>query len=87
MGIYQKSDSKVSTLRRSWAGLLAACLLSCQVFAQTPSIRFTPLSLEDGLSQTTVTAIVQDPAGFMWFGTQDGLNRYDGYQFVHYRHQ
>ena len=57
-----------------------------QVLAQTPNIRFTSLSLEDGLSQTTITAVVQDPAGFMWFGTQDGLNRYDGYQFVHFKH-
>jgi len=61
-------------------------LLAGQAFAQTPSIRFESLALEDGLSQNTVTAIVQDPAGFMWFGTQDGLNRYDGYQFVHIKH-
>ena len=83
---YQKPVSFMTTVVRSWAGLLAACLLTSQVFAQTPNIRFTPLSLEDGLSQNTVTAIVQDPAGFMWFGTQDGLNRYDGYQFVHLKH-
>ncbi len=73
-------------VRDCLGGLLTAWLLVGQVSAQTPSIRFAPLSLEDGLSQNTVTAIVQDPAGFMWFGTQDGLNRYDGYQFVHLKH-
>jgi signal transduction histidine kinase/ligand-binding sensor domain-containing protein/CheY-like chemotaxis protein len=48
-------------------------------------LRFTHLSLEDGLSQTTVISILQDRRGFMWFGTHDGLNRYDGYNFVVYR--
>ena len=50
-----------------------------------PDFKFTHLSIEDGLSQTTVTTILQDRHGFMWFGTQDGLNRYDGYSFVVYR--
>jgi len=56
--------------------------------AQSPATRpipFERLSLADGLSQSTVTAIVQDETGFMWFGTQDGLNRYDGYSFRVYR--
>jgi signal transduction histidine kinase/ligand-binding sensor domain-containing protein/CheY-like chemotaxis protein len=61
-------------------------LLACQTVAQAPNIRFSFLSIEDGLSQTTVTAAVQDASGFMWFGTQDGLNRYDGYEFVHLKH-
>lgn len=42
---------------------------------------FSNLSLGDGLSQITVTAIHQDKKGFMWFGTRNGLNRYDGYTF------
>lgn len=50
-----------------------------------PDFKFTHLSIEDGLSQSTVTTILQDRHGFMWFGTQDGLNRYDGYSFVVYR--
>src|SRR5271168_5360235 len=44
-------------------------------------IRFTRLSTDEGLSQTKVSQILQDDQGFMWFGTQYGLNRYDGYQF------
>ena len=39
------------------------------------------LSIENGLSNNSVTAIFQDHYGFMWFGTYDGLNRYDGYSF------
>jgi signal transduction histidine kinase/ligand-binding sensor domain-containing protein/CheY-like chemotaxis protein len=48
-------------------------------------LHFTHLSLEEGLSQTTISAIAQDSRGFMWFGTHDGINRYDGYDFVTYR--
>jgi PAS domain S-box-containing protein len=44
-------------------------------------VRFTRLSTTDGLSQRRVAQIVQDNQGFMWFGTQYGLNRYDGHNF------
>ena len=44
-------------------------------------IRFSRLSTTAGLSQTRVAQIVQDDQGFMWFGTQYGLNRYDGHKF------
>jgi GAF domain-containing protein/ligand-binding sensor domain-containing protein len=49
-------------------------------------VRFEHLSLEQGLSQSVVTSMLRDSRGFMWFGTQDGLNRYDGYEFVVYKH-
>ena len=51
----------------------------------TSSIRFTHLTSDDGLAQNTVEAILQDSQGFMWFGTGDGLSRYDGYRFITYR--
>ncbi|WP_296943465.1 hybrid sensor histidine kinase/response regulator [uncultured Massilia sp.] len=53
--------------------------------APSPTLRFEHLSVEDGLGQESVLAIVQDPDGFMWFGTQSGLSRYDGYRFTNYR--
>ena len=49
-------------------------------------LRFTRLSTDQGLSQTKVSQIVQDDQGFMWFGTQYGLNRYDGYNFKLFVH-
>jgi ligand-binding sensor domain-containing protein len=51
------------------------------------NIRFTRLSTEDGLSQTKVSQIVQDDQGFMWLGSQYGLNRYDGYKFKVFKHE
>ncbi len=48
--------------------------------------RFHTISLEQGLSQSSVLSITQDKYGFMWFATLDGLNKYDGYKFTIYRH-
>src|SRR5215472_2944417 len=49
-------------------------------------IQFSHLSTKEGLSQTRAAQIVQDNDGFMWFGTQYGLNRYDGYNFKVFVH-
>lgn len=49
-------------------------------------MQFDRLGLDDGLSQQDVKVIAQDQAGFLWLGTEDGLNRYDGYTFQHVRH-
>lgn len=49
-------------------------------------ISFKHLTVANGLSQNTISAIHHDSRGFMWFGTQDGLNRYDGYEFRIFRH-
>lgn len=49
------------------------------------TVRFRAFGVEHGLSQATVRAIAQDRSGFLWLGTQDGLNRYDGYEFRVFR--
>ncbi|MEO1036820.1 MAG: two-component regulator propeller domain-containing protein [Pseudomonadota bacterium] len=55
---------------------------STAAFAADPvTVRFRHLGREDGLSQAYVNAIAQDRHGFLWFGTNEGLNRYDGYRF------
>ncbi|MEL6853262.1 MAG: two-component regulator propeller domain-containing protein, partial [Bacteroidota bacterium] len=57
--------------------LMVSC---CDLFAQN-SLSFRQLAKKEGLSQSSVFAIAQDHDGFMWFGTRDGLNKYDGYNF------
>ncbi len=53
-------------------------------FTENQDYKFTQLKIEDGLSQSTVYSIIQDKRGFMWFGTGNGLNKYDGYKFFVY---
>lgn len=53
---------------------------------QEPVFRFQRYGVQEGLSQGTVRAILQDRKGFWWFATADGLNRYDGYEFNTYHH-
>ncbi|HMH23065.1 MAG TPA: two-component regulator propeller domain-containing protein [Puia sp.] len=55
------------------------------VFSQRQAMNFSHLGKEQGLSQNNVNCILQDSRGFMWFGTRDGLNRYDGYDFKVYK--
>ncbi len=62
--------------------LLAASFLSGQ-----NQIAFRHLSTDHGLSQGQANFILKDSKGFVWIGTQDGLNRYDGYSFKHFYHQ
>lgn len=50
------------------------------------NINFKRITIEDGLSQTTVQYIFQDSRGYMWFATTDGLNRYNGYEFKVYKY-
>jgi diguanylate cyclase (GGDEF)-like protein len=62
-----------------------ACAFAISASA-TPPLSVQRYSLEEGLSQQAVNTIVQDSEGFMWFGTEDGLNRFDGYEFRQLRH-
>ena len=69
--------------------LLCAALL-CAGTAHAgpePTLRFDHLSVQDGLPQESVLSIAQDREGFMWFGTQSGVSRFDGYRFTSYRNE
>ncbi len=65
--------------------LLLLMIFSAITQAQTKRIQFDHFQTKDGLSQSNVLCIIQDSRGFMWFGTREGLNRYDGYTFTAYK--
>lgn len=54
---------------------------------ETPKLKFDHLSVADGLSSGSVFSMVQDKEGFIWFATFEGLNRFDGVNFIQYRHR
>ena len=56
-------------------------------FAQGDNLRFQRLTIKEGLSQSSVNSIIQDHYGFIWLGTQDGLNKFDGVKVEHYKHR
>jgi ligand-binding sensor domain-containing protein/signal transduction histidine kinase len=68
-----------------------ACLMIGLVFAilsvpaSSASLRFQRIGLSEGLSQPSILSILQDDVGFIWIGTQEGLNRFDGYEFRVFR--
>ncbi|GIM28522.1 hybrid sensor histidine kinase/response regulator [Clostridium polyendosporum] len=68
-------------------------LLSCffikgtTAYSYDNDLKFKNITIEDGLSQSSVGVIFQDSKGYMWFGTSDGLNRYDGHEFKVYKYK
>ncbi len=86
------SKPKPSTARLfQWVVIASLCLgLTLGVVSPAQAVaevvRFERLTVDQGLSQSWVRTIVQDEQGYLWLGTEDGLNRYDGYEFDIYRH-
>ena len=77
-----------SKIRRIYVPLSFAFLIFCvllPLLGSSQDFRFKHITSNDGLSQNAVLAITQDGDGFMWFGTKDGLNKYDGYSFAVYQ--
>ena len=73
-------------MKNAYSLILLILVLAFPIYPQSENIKFRHLTSDDGLSQNFVSCILQDQKGFMWFGTKDGLNRYDGYSFVVYQH-
>jgi diguanylate cyclase (GGDEF)-like protein len=72
--------------RALFATFAAAALAATTLQAmEARNIRFRHITPQDGLSQETLYAILQDRDGLMWFATQEGLNRYDGYEFTTFK--
>lgn len=82
---------KTLTIRTAFSVFLN-CVLALAIFAgvksyaQEPKLCFQTFNSRDGLSQDVVLSALQDKDGFLWVGTQSGLNRFDGYQFLTYRY-
>ncbi|MBN1397369.1 MAG: histidine kinase [Bacteroidetes bacterium] len=73
--------------RLSLTALLIGLLIYPQQSnAQFKNLRFKHINIDDGLTHSWVHSILQDKYGFMWFGTDGGLNRFDGYSIVEYKH-
>lgn len=67
--------------------LTFCCLQFWYTNALAQEIAFKHLTVENGLSNNKVNCVLEDRFGFIWFGTEDGLNRFDGYDIKIYRHQ
>jgi len=93
---FEQVDRKISDISRlmlhkfkalciTFTVFILLSQISDPVFSQGSHIRFKRLTINDGLSLSSVYCIFQDSKGFMWFGTEDGLNKYDGNNFAIYR--
>jgi signal transduction histidine kinase/ligand-binding sensor domain-containing protein/DNA-binding response OmpR family regulator len=65
--------------------LFQICFLSTHLYPQLNNLIFEHITVDDGLPENSVRAILQDHIGFMWFGTQNGLVKYDGYEMTVYQ--
>lgn len=73
------------TFIRSYGKGWLLCLVFFTQGLMAQDLQFERYGIDEGLSQGTVSCMLQDKKGFIWFGTRDGLNKYDGYQFTVYK--
>jgi len=78
---------KFPLLQNKFPSLLILLLIAVQLIQPTHAqkLKFQRIGIEQGLSQSSAMNFLQDSRGFLWVGTWDGLNRYDGYSFVQFR--
>ena len=68
-----------------WLFLLLYLISGAHLKAQKHLIQFENITIDNGLAQSTITDLLQDKNGFMWFATAEGLHRFDGYSFKIYK--
>ncbi|MBS1607149.1 MAG: histidine kinase [Bacteroidetes bacterium] len=75
-------------MRNRFALVILAILLACRAEAESfPGLQFRHITTANGLSSNTATCVTEDQQGFVWIGTDNGLNRWDGYRMKQYYHQ
>ena len=84
--LFSREGFKVCFMFRLYKAIIILLNLPLVLYPQSQDIKFEHISVEQGLSHAKIFCICQDSKGFMWFGTEDGLNKYDGYKFTVYRH-
>jgi signal transduction histidine kinase/ligand-binding sensor domain-containing protein/DNA-binding response OmpR family regulator len=81
---------KSKTISLLFYRVILTCMFACfamSLFSQRKNLKFEHIGTDKGLSQSNVISIFQDSRGFMWFGTRDGLNKYDGYKLTVYKNR
>src|SRR5688572_3060039 len=76
---------RMRCLGAGWIAAMACGLLALDACAAVGNLRFETLATEEGLAENSVKAIAEDRQGFLWFGTENGLNRFDGLEFTVFR--
>ncbi|MCB0561842.1 MAG: hypothetical protein H6573_12825 [Lewinellaceae bacterium] len=74
-------------MRTFWLYIYFVIILPFSAFAQSANVQIRVFDVDEGLSHRKVVKILQDSKGFIWMATIDGLNRFDGYQFLRFKSQ
>ncbi len=84
--MFESFKGKRTHLSLLWFFACIGLLMNNSVYGSSVVPRIKQLSINEGISNSRITTIFQDSRGFLWVGTKDGLNRYDGYEFREYKH-